>query len=85
MNDRWLYRYLSKVPRDIHAIFLGAVMFLGVISNEGDDMHPIFFLWCLRANAAAYQELLEKVVKLLINSIYNRKTIRLPTKLCSIS
>lgn len=68
-NDRWLCKGPDEVSTVMHTKFPASVMVLGVVSSEGDVMPPHFFSQGLRVNAAAYTEVLDRVVKPWVTTI----------------
>lgn len=50
----WLCRYPIVVPNFMHSKTGAILMFLGVISNEGDVMSPHFFTQGLIVSATVY-------------------------------
>ena len=62
-NDRWLTDSPENVPISMHSKYPAHVMVLGVVSNEGDVMSPIFFPDGLRLGAKEYIKLLTTKIK----------------------
>ena len=70
-NDRWLAESPDEVPVVMHSKYPAHVMVLGVISNEGDIMEPVFIPDGLRLNAKEYVGLLEQHVKPWMDTVAN--------------
>ena len=61
-NDRYLTDDVRAVPPAMHKLFPASAMMLGVVSNEGHFMPPVFYPKGKPMNAAGYVRILSRKV-----------------------